>query len=185
MENELLTYNQKWFRQASSTPFGHDELYQLLGFDGLTPGGESISNGDHPAYSGLTLSSEVEALMEELKRPSHVSTFDISISAEQFISEIKKWKERTSTSPSGRHLGHYKVAILDPLLTQIHTAMINFPVTYGFAPTRWCKSITPLIAKDAGKPYIQRLRVIHLFEADYNLFLKIVFEKGWFHKQKD
>ncbi len=31
--------------------------------------------------------------------------------------------------------------------------------------------------KGRGKPYLTRLRVIHLFEADYSLFLKIVFDK--------
>jgi hypothetical protein len=34
-----------------------------------------------------------------------------------------------------------------------------------------------MIEKDDGKPYLTRLRVIHLFEADYNLFLKILFGK--------
>ena len=45
------------------------------------------------------------------------SLTDIEISTEsaveQFISGIKIWKETTSTSPSGRHLGHYKAIIRD------------------------------------------------------------------------
>ena len=31
-----------------------------------------------------------------------------------------------------------------------------------------------MIEKDPGQPHINRLRIIHLFEADYNLFLKIM-----------
>lgn len=31
-----------------------------------------------------------------------------------------------------------------------------------------------MIEKDSGSPKINRLRIIHLFEADYNLFLKIM-----------
>jgi hypothetical protein len=53
--------------------------------------------------------------------------------------------------------------------------MINFPITYGFAPERWTRLVTPLIEKDKGLPLLTRLRVIHLFEADYNLFLKIIY----------
>ncbi len=34
IEQELLRYNRKWFRQAAETPFGHGELFQLLGYDG-------------------------------------------------------------------------------------------------------------------------------------------------------
>ena len=53
--------------------------------------------------------------------------------------------------------------------------MINLPITYGFAPERWTHSVMPLIEKDEGLPFLTRLRVIHLFEADYNLFLKLIY----------
>jgi hypothetical protein len=55
--------------------------------------------------------------------------------------------------------------------------MMNLPLQYGFAPTRWCKSITDMIAKDPGSSKIERIRVIHLFEADYNLSLKLLWQK--------
>ena len=34
----------------------------------------------------------------------------------------------------------------------IMVKMINLPVTYGFAMTRWLKSITCMIEKDPGNP---------------------------------
>ena len=40
-------------------------------------------------------------------------------------------------------------------------------------------SVTPLIEKEEGKPYLTRLCVIHLIEADYNLFLKIIDGHEW------
>jgi hypothetical protein len=76
----------------------------------------------------------------------------------EFKSSVKKWKESTSTSPSGQHLGHYRTAIFDNNVASIHTDMLNHPVQYGFAPTRWTQSVTPLIEKDEGKPYLTRLR---------------------------
>ena len=50
--------------------------------------------------------------------------------------------------------------------------MLNLPIQYGFAPEWWTESFTPMIKTDEGKPYVTHLWVIHLFEADYNLFLK-------------
>ena len=94
---------------------------------------------------------------------------------EQFTRTVKDWKESTSTSPSGRHLGHYHTAILDDDVAILHTQLLNLPIANGFAPERWTHSVTPLIEKDSGRPYLTRLRVIHLFEADYNLFLKIIY----------
>ena len=53
--------------------------------------------------------------------------------------------------------------------------MLNIPIVSGFAPDRWLISVTLLIEKDEGLPYLTCLRVIHLFEADYNLFLKLIY----------
>jgi hypothetical protein len=39
---------------------------------------------------------------------------ETEISEADFISGFKDWKESTSTSPSGRHLGHYKAIVNDP-----------------------------------------------------------------------
>ena len=58
------------------------------------------------------------------------------LTVQQFISGIKIWKETTSTSPSGRHLGHYKAIIRDATLAQIFTTMTALPLKYGVAPKR-------------------------------------------------
>ena len=60
-------------------------------------------------------------------------------------------------------------------MTALHVPMLNLPIMYGFAPERWTHSITPLIEKDEGQPYLPQRRVIHLVEADYNLFLKLIY----------
>ena len=40
--NELHAYNRQWFRQAHNTPFGHGELYDFVGFGGLTEQADAI-----------------------------------------------------------------------------------------------------------------------------------------------
>ena len=175
IEAELLRYNHAWFRQAADTPFGHGELFDLVGFSGTTPDADAIHNGECIESLGIPMSREITTFLEECKRPGSVSPVDTNISRAAFIATIKSWKETTSTSPSGRHLGHYRTAILDEDVAQLHTDLLNIPIAYGFAPDRWLRSVTPLIEKDDGLPYLTRLRVIHLFEADYNLFLKLVY----------
>ena len=177
IENELMAYNRNWFRQASDTPFGHGDLYDMVGYDGLTEEADNIVAGFNIGYMGIPMCRELQVFLEECKRPDAVSDICTTITLEEFKSNVRKWKESTSTSPSGRHLGHYRTAILDDHVSSIHTAMLNLPIQHGFAPERWTHSVTPMIEKDEGKPYLTRLRVIHLFEADYNLFLKILFGK--------
>jgi hypothetical protein len=176
IDEELTRYNREWFRQAKDTPFGHGELFDLVGYDGLTETATAIVDGDCIEYLGIPMQRELQVFLEECRRPDSVEAISTAISPEQFVSTVKaSWKESTSTSPSGRHLGHYRTAILDPAVTSLHTQLLNLPIAHGFAPERWTHSVTPLIEKDTGLPYLTRLRVIHLFEADYNLFLKIIF----------
>jgi hypothetical protein len=51
---------------------------------------------------------------------------------------------------------------------------MNIAITRGISIPRWSNAVNVLIEKDEGRPRINRLRIIHLFEADYNLFLKIM-----------
>ena len=175
IEDELLQYNQAWFRQAADTPFGHGDLFDMVGYSGITDEADAIIEGDCVEYLGLPMSHKIQVFLEECRRPPSVSPVDTVITVTDFVIDtVKAWKETTSTSPSGRHLGHYRTAILDPPdVARLHTDMLNLPITYGFAPKRWTHSVTPLIEKDEGFPFLTRLRVIHLFEADYNLFLKL------------
>jgi Reverse transcriptase (RNA-dependent DNA polymerase) len=175
MEDTLNDYNRSWFRQAADTPFGHGDFFNLVGFDGLTEEADAILNGDCIEYMGIPMSNELKVFLEECKRPKKLKEIKTTISDEDFHKTVQKWKESTSTSPSGRHLGHYKAAILDDDITHLHVDMLNIPIQLGFAPERWTHSVTPMIEKDEGKPFLTRLRIIHLFEADYNLFLKILF----------
>ena len=51
---------------------------------------------------------------------------------------------------------------------------MTIAISQGIAVKRWCNAVNVMIEKDKGRPRLNRLRIIHLFEADYNLFLKIM-----------
>jgi hypothetical protein len=106
-----------------------------------------------------------------------------------FTTAIKAWNEKTSTSPSGRHLGHYKLLVKtleDPNTTdEIRTVteeilkllvhIMNLACNKGFSLQRWTKVIYVMIYKKTGVFLIDKLGVIHLFEADYNFIIGTVF----------
>eukprot|EP00980_Cylindrotheca_fusiformis_P015504 scaffold4396_cov73-Cylindrotheca_fusiformis.AAC.1 len=45
----------------------------------------------------------------------------------------------------------------------------------GYALERWTKVINVMIYKEPGNINLEKLRVIHLFEADFNLMVGILF----------
>jgi hypothetical protein len=123
---------------------------------------------------------------------------EATVSFKAFITSLKHWKESTSTSPSGRHLGNNKFLLLNKKSAkEVETALENkhknkpytsiatsiltiywqimtMTISLGQPLSRWQRSLTTMIQKVPGNSQIDKLRVTHLFEADYNLWLKIM-----------
>ena len=55
---------------------------------------------------------EVEQLfIDNLKRVTRTDNSTNKLTYEEFRGKLKVWRESTTTSPSNRHLGHYKVLV--------------------------------------------------------------------------
>jgi len=175
IEAHLLSFNKEAFRAAAESPCGHGVIHDALQFTSLSPEAEDLLNGIIPS----TWHGDNKLLKEFLasfKIPDTVlaaGPITISISQSDITKGIQSWSEGTSTSPSGRHLGHYKALIQDPILLSCLQKFLDITVSRGISIPRWSKAVNVMIEKDPGSPKINRLRIIHLFEADFNLFLKL------------
>jgi hypothetical protein len=58
-------------------------------------------------------------------------------------------------------------------LTQVHLNLINYCLTFHYSLTRWQDIVNAMILKDPGGYQINRLRIIHLYEADFHFILGI------------
>jgi hypothetical protein len=96
------------------------------------------------------------------------------LTREEFISAYKVSKESTSSSPSGHHIGHYKAVVQDPTLAQLHSQMMSFPFIHGFSPDRWKRVTDIMLEKEQGNSRCHRLRILALFESDFNQAKRIV-----------
>jgi len=80
----------------------------------------------------------------------------------------KKAREATSLSPSGIHFGHYIAGQEDKVVAKINYLMANIPMLMGISPTRWWMTLNVMLEKLVGKCWVEKLRIIMLFEADFN-----------------
>jgi hypothetical protein len=128
---------------------------------------------------------------------------------DDFISGLLHWKETTSTSPSGRHLGQYKALVTaicnsngefsrpgdnddndnpttqekaEQTLQLIHSVTTT-AATRGFYLQRWIEVINVMIYKKPGVIELDKLRVIHLFKADFILLVGVYFGRRAMHHQ--
>ena len=155
-------------------------LANAIGKDGLTELSNRILQGSFFERTDYELFPEIRTFITQLAMPDIIKSQDqisSTISVDQYRKAIRNWKESTSTSPSGRHLGMYKALLSNQQITSDMCNMLNVVTQLGIIPSRWCQAISVLIEKDPGAPTINRLRVIHIFEADYNLFLKTLWAR--------
>jgi len=190
IERLILHRNIRHFRQAEFTPLATPEAIRKIGFGADTVRAEQLLDGkDDP--SDITDDEWSRYLLTSMKR--HSTELKIEITAEKMMSKYRRWKERTSTSPSGRHLGHFH-ALFRPLkakneedrerlegirteLIEMHATMLQTAYDNEHVYERWEYILTCMLSKDNGIPRIHRLRVIHLYECDLNLLFSIFFRE--------
>jgi hypothetical protein len=176
IESNILRYNRNSFRAVAASPCGHGTIHHGLSFNSLCREAAELLAGTIPAqWQGHD--DILREFLTSFAIPDNVKTTPailIDINEENVRYGFKKWKETTSTSPSGRHLGQYKAIIQDDLLLSCITKFMHIIVNSGLTLRRWCNAVNILIEKDPGQPKLTRLRIIHLFEADFNLFLKMI-----------
>jgi hypothetical protein len=189
IETTLLNRNIKHFQQANSTPFANGKLLKTFGYRGVNQASSDlIENNKLP--DELEAEDEFVKLFINKLSEGKINSIDQDISFEEFKQTIDKWNESTTMSPSRRHLGHYKlisklqindennqqVNMSENILRTIYNIMMS-AIKLGEPIDRWKKITTCMIEKTVGVAKINKLRVIHIFEADYNLILKCMWAR--------
>jgi hypothetical protein len=98
-----------------------------------------------------------------------------TLTIDEFNQGFKLAAEKTSSSPSGRHLGHYKSSLKDDILCLVHSILMSTPFEFGFTLDRWLHALLVMLEKIKGQPCLDKLRVIQLLEADLNIMPCIIF----------
>jgi hypothetical protein len=172
----ICTINQKQYNQASNTPFASRYLAKNIGLNLEGPAVKSILDGTFQIDPSSRLLPETQRIIEALGKPplGGTTSFPTLITPEEFKSTSNIVKERTSSSVSGRHVGHYKAAATSDPLSQMHFLMMSLPYIIGFSPKRWRRVVDIMIRKEPGNPKIHRLRIIAFLESDFNQSQRIL-----------
>jgi hypothetical protein len=82
----------------------------------------------------------------------NTNPIDIVISTLDFQNGFKKLSDKTSSSPSGHHMTHYKLLVTDKDLSHVLAQVITLPFQHGFSPTRWRTAIQFMLEKNLEIP---------------------------------
>jgi hypothetical protein len=181
MNKVLLERNSCHFGQATGTPFTDDSLRIPLGRHG---------EGGRQSIDDLSLHGQSKAtiqLIEALKK-DRLPEISSRVEATEVRKGFHKWREGTSTSPSGRDLSKYKALFAPPPpeaenleanigdeVAEVLATLMNLCSHYGLALDRWLMLFNTMLEKVIGLDRIDKVRVIHIMEADMNLLMGILF----------
>ncbi len=146
--------NTRQYNQAENTPFGTGYLADHLKdytFDSTAP---QILQGSFPIPPDQIQLPETRAILNTLATPLPLpqTTKVPEITVKQFQAAYRTVKEATSSSPFGRHVGHYKAAATDNALSALHATMMSIPYQVGFSPQRWQQTVDIMLEKTPGDP---------------------------------
>jgi len=167
-------------------------LRDIFGKQADTKEASDLLAGILPDPDALDTTTEAaNEIIEYLCGTGHPEV-DINITAEDIRSGYKAWNKYTSTSPSGLHLDHAKTLVKCPdapppenpdetpqpsladRLFAMEAVKANIALGHGYVYNRWKKVVSAMLEKIPNLPRIDKLRIIHLFEADLNLLLGII-----------
>jgi len=206
---EHLVLQQHWqhFSQANGTVMTQEPLWALVNNECTSEYAHQILAGTVDITS-LPVDEYTKDLLQQLKSkvlPSKNTQHPLD--KDTLIKGFKMWPKKTSTSPSGWHLGIYKSLAkhfpppkdkdnqetppepIDPLqcgndVLTLLIMMMELVINHTHTYKRWKTVWTLLLEKDQGNPQIDHLRTIHLYEANYNLLLKWFSSKGFILQSK-
>jgi hypothetical protein len=147
IELYLMACNQRHFGQAEGTPFTVAPLTELLSWEGDTEAADLSLRGE---YTNAKLDDITQLLLKHCQSVSTPDAIKPELTLDEFTGKLRIWRESTSNSPSGRHLGHYK-AVCRPIayackpheradleesrlaLLQAHLDIINYGLRHGYS----------------------------------------------------
>jgi hypothetical protein len=124
---------------------------------------ESILAGTYQHTSTGPTGRYLKLLLDQLK--TKLPALSTDITEKDVKKGFKVWKEITSTSPSNRHLRHYKpllrpdgrgktttTQLLATGILQVHHRMMALCAKRGISLHRWQEIVTTMLEKEAGHP---------------------------------
>ena len=164
MERYIMKENEEKFHQTEGwSPLLEGQIAKDLGLYGEGPRVQDVLDGTYNVPEGYHPS--VQRWIDTLKmdKTQHRQT---RVTLEDYQQGWKLAKEKTASG--ALHFGHFKSCSNVPKRGWVHYTMSMIPMHRGFTPARWLQGTDVMILKAPNVFFLDKLRTIVLYEADFN-----------------
>jgi hypothetical protein len=169
LDEKLHQRNRLHFAQAHGTPFTIPPMSTNLSFSGVTPFGTAVLQGD---YKPPEIPTAAELILTELVQVRQTLSDTMPFTA--MIKGLSKWRESTTTSPSGKHLGIYK-----SLITYHQQTNSAAKIKTNSTPKHQSAYIALRIQHAIINLAIRHTHTLERWKTVHNFFLEISFLKNY------
>ena len=185
MFNILLQRNFNHLVQSNDSMFTTGPMLERCGWYGNEEGMETVLQGllneedikkEYPQYGreGVEFLKALRYTKDD--KGDRTKPFSWKFGADEYIELFNKTRESTACGPSGLHMSHWKAACERREIARIHAFFMWAAFEWGFTYDRWEQSWHCMIKK-LKKPLLPKLRIVQLFEGDFNAGLKYLIGK--------
>ena len=168
--------HNKRFYTAEQAPLCKGPMREACGYLATTIAARQVLEGsyDYPEwFDPATKELCEECAQIRLGVPAR--SVDTTIRQREWSDRWSTAREKTSSSESGLHFGHYKAAARSPAVSHLHALKTTLALKRGFALDRWARGLSVMLEKMFGCTLVSKLRAILLMEADFNFSNKLVY----------
>ena len=173
VEPAIMANNSKRFNLTLTTPLMSRHSVNKFGYLAETADAHKLLNGQHTHDPNLD--EFTNKFLSFISRHSSGDRLSGEVTRDQFVYCWRSAREKTSSSISGRHFGHYKAASRSTHLSELHASFLHVASLSGICLQRWAKGLTVMIEKIDGNIRVDKLRALLLMEADFNSLNKLIF----------
>ena len=183
--NVLLRRNYHHLLRSQHSIFSKGKVLDQCGWYAEREGIEGLLSGtmdtedlstDYPEFP-----KEAKTFLDSLKKSNDtdgntIGEYIWQYGTTEYLETFKKTNESTACGPSGLHMSHWKAACERERIAEVHAFFIWAAMQFGFSYERWEKSWHCMLQKTEWAIY-PKLRIIQLFEGDFNAALKYLIGK--------
>ena len=168
-------HKQRFFL-AEQAPICQGQMREAFGYLATTIAARQVLEGsyNYPEWFDEATKELCEACAK-IRLGVPKDSVNTTVRHEEWARRWSKAREKTSSSESGLHFGHYKAAVRSPIISHLHALKTTLALRRGVALDRWSRGLSIMLEKMFGCTLISKLRAILLMEADFNFSNKLVY----------
>ena len=168
--------HNKRFYLAEQAPICQGPMREAFGYLATTIAAKQVLAGTYnypPDFDQAT--KEICESCARIRMGVPANSVKTKVSHGEWAQRWSKAKEKTSSSESGLHFGHYKAAAQSSVVSHLHALKTSLALKRGFALERWSRGLSVMLEKMFGCTLVSKLRAILLMEADFNFSNKLIY----------